>query len=170
MTQSTRREQKDPRGQHPDIVRIRLDTTKLLDRIERYLRGKRHSYQYNKEKDEVEVVEVADGEPKCNDKGVQAIMSFCEHIINPQTVQGNYKRKHYWDYLHRHRKEFAASLMKNLYEYDIDEDDYDGIIDTVFAAVEPFMSRLVDNKERESYGHMKTETHTEKDTGGFSLA
>jgi len=43
-------------------------------------------------------------------------------------------------------------LMINLYNYEIKEEEYQMIIDSLMNLIIPFMTRLLGNKERSSYG------------------
>jgi hypothetical protein len=64
-----------------------------------------------------------------------------------------------------------VNLMNNLYNWEIDEDNYEPIIDFIMNLVQPFISRLIDNKERESYlNTLKVmESSSSQQSGGLSL-
>lgn len=148
--------------QNSTALQIRLNTEPIITRLEKYLTGE---VQWVTEVNgKVSTESVKTGEAKANKIGVQSILSTVSNIINPQTVQGNFDGENvtYGEYLKRQRKAFARDLMDNLHKYGIDESDYAGIINNVFAVIEPFMSRLINNLERESYD--KTIRHTESQT------
>lgn len=130
-------------------LQIRLDTDPILQRLEMHLRGFRESIEVNEGQPQIVIKE--DGEPLMNDAGIQAILGKLRSIINPQVVQGNFKEEDYGDYLCRHRKAIATDLMNNMNRYGLKEDNYLGVMDLIFSVLEPFISRLRDNKERESY-------------------
>jgi hypothetical protein len=45
----------------------------------------------------------------------------------------------------------SCNIMINLDRWDIDENDYDHITDSIISSIQMFVSRLIDNKERDSY-------------------
>jgi hypothetical protein len=49
------------------------------------------------------------------------------------------------------RNELTKMIVINLYSWDVRTQDAESIIDFIMNLIEPFLSRLVDNKERESY-------------------
>jgi len=134
---------------YASALQIRLDADPLLQRLEMNLRGIRESIEVKDGRPVVVIKE--DGMPLMNDVGVQAILGKLRGIVNPQVVQGNFDKIEYGDYLCRHRKAIATDLMTNLHNYQLKEDNFLGVMDLIFSALEPFISRLKDNKERESY-------------------
>lgn len=132
------------------IVKLRLDTKPLLDDIELFLRGQ-----------VIEVIRDKVGRPKtqrakvgkakANDQGVQDIMTKVTSIINPSVVQGNFDIARFEEYIFECRMELSEMLFVNRMEYQIDVKDYNIVIDFIMKLVEPYVSRLVDNLERESY-------------------
>ena len=42
-------------------------------------------------------------------------------------------------------------MMNNLYNWGIEEDNYGQICNTIMNLMQPFVSRLINNKERDSY-------------------
>jgi hypothetical protein len=134
-----------------NILATRLDTKPILDQIESYLRGEMI----------VETVEngmpaynrVKIGDPKCNQLGIQTIMAYAQSIINSAVVQGNIKQdiwlqRNYW-----HRMELATAIVGSSEKFEIDDDDLNLMIDKVAFLIYFFTSRLIDNKERESYAN-----------------
>ena len=81
-------------------------------------------------------------------------MNFVGIIFNPQVVQGNFPIKDDCDaYLCRCRMDLSDHLMKNFYDYEISENNFGGIVSTLMRFIEAFMSRLIGNKERDSYSN-----------------
>ena len=133
-------------------LQIRLDTAKLVSQLQRYLSGAVEVLEQDPQTGEVFTKIIKTGEQLANQKGIQFILGRVESIINPQNVQGNFKDdEDYWKYLTDRRERLACGLMLNLRPFGIKEEHYHGIMDMVMSMVEPFMSRLLHNKERESY-------------------
>lgn len=152
-------------------LQIRLDTTPLLDKIEVFLRGS--FFVMGQDQDGKPIKhEIKCGERKANDKGIQSIVNFVSSIINPHVVQGNFDKETYDSYICEVNTDIAVHIVTNCYVWEIDDNDIDVIIDFIMKLVIPFVSRLIDNKERESYiSTLKTlETLTsEKKKEGFKL-
>lgn len=140
-----------------NLLQLRLDPSNLIQEIKMFLNA------------EVEMIaQAADGTlqrsivsigvPKANKKGVASILSWIQMTINPQVVQGNFPvDKHgvsemYEQYIMEFQRDLGDMIYINLYDYDIDENEAQSIIDAVMNLVKPFMTRLIGNKERESYG------------------
>jgi len=142
------------------VIQIRLDTDPMLNRIELYLKGSESRYVDSS--DGVireEIVQVT--KQKANTEGIYSLMSWLRTTINPSIVQGNIKDFDSLNfYLSEYRMNLAENIMVNLYNWEISEQDFEGIIDMIISMVHPFMSRLVNNKERESYSN--TIQHTER--------
>jgi len=153
-------------------LQIRLETKELLEDIELFLRGQRINIKEGKKGFIAERIKV--GTPKANDAGIQNILNWVRMMINAQTVQGNFPvdspnhSSKYEDYICYTRKEVSASMTINRIKWEINSDDYDDIIDTLMRLIEPFMTRLIDNKERESYESTirHVESNTMKEMGG----
>jgi len=133
-------------------LKIRLDTEPLLDKIELFLRGSKVVIQQNEKTGKIEPVKIPLGKKKANELGVQGILNFVSSIINAQAVQGNFKFETYENFIEELQIELTVLLVNNCYNWDIDDDDIDLVINFIMYLSIPFMSRTVDNKERESYG------------------
>lgn len=132
-------------------LQIRLDTTKILEDIELYLRGERTVLQQN-DTGNIQVIKVKVGEKKANDLGIQSVMSFVAAIINPHTVQGNISEERYEQYIYETHINLVTNIVVNCYNWKIVDEDIDPIVDFIMSIVQLFVSRAIDNKERESYG------------------
>lgn len=152
-------------------LKLRLDTQHLLEQIELNLKGYKEVIRVDAKTGIPQVDRIRIGEPKANDLGIQEILRWLNNVINPAVVQGNYKEERYQDDLYRIRVSLAQDLMTNLDRYGINENDYEGIIDSFMATIRPFLSRLIDNKERESYEATihSIESNTIKEKGGIRL-
>jgi hypothetical protein len=141
-------------------LQIRLDTSKILSQVEAYLKGERTVLVDVDGNGSIDSRSVWKGKRKVNDEGLQSIMMFLEMVLNPSVVQGNFsdtKGKsgymQYAEYLCRTRMDFADYLMKNMQQFDIKDEDYNGIISTIMRTIEPFMTRLLYNEERKNYAN-----------------
>lgn len=138
--------------QQLSALQIRLDTTKILEDIELYLRGERLVLVRDDKTNKIKANKVKIGKQKANDLGVQSIMSMVIAIINPQTVQGNIDDQKYEQYIYETHVNLATNIVVNCYNWEISDEDIDPIIDFIMSIVQLFVSRAIDNKERESYG------------------
>lgn len=149
-------------------LQLRLDTQQLLTDIELFLKGQRSLIQ----KDDVgRLVEVNTkiGEPLVNEKGVQGLMAFISMVINPHTVQGNYKEEKYTNECANIREELAQIIVDNRNHWDLSSYHMNLVCNSMMNLIKPFLSRLIGNKERESYGQsMKVEERSNPGEGrGF---
>ena len=72
-------------------------------------------------------------------------------IINPQNVQGNLKKEMYDDQVFYARCEITSAIIRNCVDWEIQDNKLKMIIDTILRSVELYLTRLIDNLERESY-------------------
>lgn len=153
--------------QSATALQIRLDSTTIIENIELFLRGAKLVVEQD-ENGNIITKRASLGKPRANDLGVQAILNWCQLILNPQTVQGNFAvdsphySSMYADYIFYIRIDLAQALLENIYEWGVSEKDLNLIVDSIMSAIEPYMTRLIDNKERESY--VNTITHNESNT------
>ena len=135
--------------ENASIIQMRLDTEPLLKQIENFLSGKR-AYLSKDGENYVEA-EKKVGKPLVNSNGVNMLLHIIHMRMNHHVVQGNFDKEHYYMFLERSRKELVDQVTVNCYNWAIDDNDIELIVDTIMAFIEPFTSRLIDNKERESY-------------------
>ena len=158
-------------------LQIRLDTTTIIENVEMFLKGSKLTV-YQDEKG-IHTKKVNTGTPKANDAGIQSILNWLQLILNPQVVQGNFPsdgKGHspmYDDYIYWTRINLSNDVIENCYSWAVSDSDIDGIINSIMNIVEPFMTRLIDNKERESYEHtvkhLEHNTLRESGNGGLKL-
>ena len=146
----------EPTQQDSDFLRYRLDTKELIAKLELALASKKYIVIFENGLEKVINEQVS--EPKINSKGLQTIMSRLDSVINNVTVQGNSTYNDYWDFIAGLREELAELIMLNLETWKVKESDYDYIVDTIMNTVKLFLSRTIDNKERDSYSKI---THLE---------
>lgn len=141
-----------PEEMPTSIAEIRLKTDVLLKEIAASLRGKRIEVEqvFDGEKIFFKEKTYDIGEPLMNNKGIQNVLMFLQSIVNPATVQGYIENHRRLDvFLQNVHYNLNWNLMNNYYKWEII--DYDMVIDTIMAQLELFVSRTVDNLERESY-------------------
>lgn len=130
-------------------LRVRLDTLPLKFQIRNFLEGKEEKLE--RVKGRLEPVIRQTSNRMMNDKGIQRIMSYIESKINSQVVQGNTDDEQYQLFMYRTRRDLNRHLFKEMWEYEIREDDYPFICDMLSDMIELFVSRTVKDKERLSY-------------------
>lgn len=154
------------------VISLRLDTNPLLEAIEANLKGTK-IIGYKETNGVFSAVTATIGKPKCNELGVQSVMTWLTPIISPHTVQGNYKTiDDLNEYLIRLEIDLFCYLMINIDDFDISEYEIDGMVDMIINTCEPFFTRLIDNKERESYGQTMVHRESrsmESSGGGFNI-
>jgi|TARA_Y100000034_G_scaffold66269_2_gene80033 hypothetical protein len=132
-------------------LQTRLNAEPIIEKLRVFLSGEYPVITYDGE-GKAQVTYEQTGEPKANKRGVQAILSYVSSVINPQTVQGNFiDMKHYDDYIFDVHTTLARTIMINLVNWEINIYDYSLITGQIMHLIIPFMSRLIDNKERDSY-------------------
>jgi len=132
------------------IIQFRLDTDRILMRIEDFLASKRRVISQDEKGNFYEKEEQV-GKPLANKQGVMMILHMMVSIINPQNVQGNYTEEHYWSYIGHARCELVEELVINRFEWGIADEKVNNIVNNIMRMVEPFISRLIGNEERKSY-------------------
>jgi hypothetical protein len=139
-----------------NLLRLRLDPAQIIEQIRLFLNAEIETITQN-EKGEIERKVIPIGIPKANEKGRASILNWVQISVNPQVVQGNFKSKDgfsemYDRYIEEYQKDLGDMIYINLYEYDIDENEAQNIIDAIMKLIIPFMTRLIDDRERQSYG------------------
>lgn len=160
-------------------LQLRLDTSQILRQVEAYLKGERVVLIDTDGNGSIDTKQIWKGKRKVNDEGLQSIMMFLEMILNPSVVQGNFsdtKGKtgymQYAEYLCRTRMDIADYLMKNMKQFGIRDEDYNGVISTIMRTVEAFMTRPLYNEERKNYANTMRSVEslqTNPNKKGFSI-
>ena len=139
----------------PTLADLRLKTRELIQQIEIYLSGEK--VEHTIQNDQIVSIVNQITKPKCNSYGLSSILNWISMVINPQVVQGNFPMnkmgfsQEFEDFCYYFRMDMGDYLMINLDSFAIDESEYNGMLDCIMNIIRPFMSRLIDNKERESY-------------------
>ena len=133
------------------VIEKRLNTSEVLEKIQIYISGQVTFFENDEATGKLKKVVKQLGKQKCNSEGMQSILGFVTSVVNSQAVQGNYDIDQYKSHCFYMRNELTKMIVINLYSWDVRTQDAESIIDFIMNLIEPFLSRLVDNKERESY-------------------
>lgn len=131
------------------LMQIRLDTQDILDKIQAFLRGERVCYVETEAGIRTELKKV--GTPKMNPDGVQSIMNWLTSTINAMTVQGNFDENLFYIYIRKFMEDLAYNLILNSNKWGLADHDIELVQASIKTTIVPFFSRLLGNKERESY-------------------
>jgi hypothetical protein len=146
--------------QNYNILKLRLDTEQMLKNIELYLKGERELFGTDDHGNMVVNI-IQETYPKANTLGINSIMSWLRGILSTQIVQGNVKDfEALNEFLAALREDMLQDFLINIYDWEIKEEHFEGIIDLIVTSLSLFLSRLVGNKERESYA--QTLQHVER--------
>lgn len=157
---------------------VRLDPSYTIENIELFLRGSKLLIERDKKTGRIHQRYISIGRPKANELGIQAILNRVQTIINPQVVQGNFPvdtphtSQMFETYVVTLQEELSCEIMDNLYYWEIAEQDIRYLVNFIMSLVVPYMTRLIDNKERDSYAntlqYRQHDTVKDKGGGGFT--
>lgn len=159
--------------QNYNLLQLRLDPSNIINDIKMFLNAEievlRDDGRGNVVRETIPV-----GVPKANKQGIASILNWVQMTLNPQTVQGNFashkgRSEMYEQYIMEFQMNLGDMIYINLYDYNIEENEAQSIIDSIMNLVIPFMTRLIDNKERESYGDTFREVITNSPTPSKGL-
>jgi hypothetical protein len=141
----------EPSFNDANSIEIRLNTDPVKAKIQIYLQGLTERLEKNEKGVYVtRIVQV--GKPKVNDEGLQTVMMFVENIFNTPVVQGNFQQDRFDFQMVQLRISLADALWVNMHKYGIDENEYNGIVSFLFMQMKIFLTRTINNGERNSYG------------------
>lgn len=159
-----------------EMLNLRINTENLLSEIQQYLSGTKRIVTID-DNNNLTHQTIKLGVSKLNKDGVESLMLWLRCAINPHTVQGNFysdargNSERFDKYLENFQKNLGYYISSKQPEWEMIDEDYQGIIDTIMLMVEPFFSRLIDNEERKSYSkqfqHVESSTQTE--SGGLNF-
>jgi hypothetical protein len=132
------------------FIDLRLNTRDMLKDFENFLSAKRTFMEVDDEGRYVEIEKVI-GKPLANQEGITALLNTILLRAHHHCVQGNFDREHYWENLCKTRKEISSHMIMNCYQWGLEDNKLNYIIDTVLDFLEKVISRLIDNEERKSY-------------------
>ena len=138
------------------VIRIRLDASDIIERIETYLRGyKIIDYETAEGIEGQQVMKFS--KPKMNDEGVGTLLNWISGTINSQVVQGNFPvDKHgysekYEEYVLEYNLDLLSMVVTNCVDWEMKDEEIEPFVDFIMKIIIPFMSRLIGNEERKSY-------------------
>ncbi len=162
--------ERKPQNEGYDTFSLRTNPEELLVKFELQLRNK----YLRKHKDGKTTQEQIPGtQPLCTEKGIQEILFMLKSIVNNHTVQGNQTN------IIEHRlrmREIADSITIFFYTHsrgwDLEDLRINSLVDDIYFLMDLFLSRTIENKERELYGETFKETTNrdlkqDKSKGGF---
>jgi hypothetical protein len=159
-----------------NLLQLRLDPSNILNEAKMFLNAEIEVVSQDESGNfKREVIPI--GEPKANKRGIASILNWMQNIINPQVVQGNFPMDNkgtstmYNQYVMECQINLGDILFSNCYEYGIKDNELPLIIDSMMNLIIPFMTRLIGNKERESYGETFKEVNSNipQNKGGFNI-
>lgn len=139
------------RGLEPTVLKYRLDMESPLQKLELFLRSAKIQEREDTSGELItEMIRVA--RPLMNEDGVQAIMGYMTIVFGAHNVQGNIDRTQYDELIYEINVYLAKILGSNMMNWEVRDEDFDIIIECIMTTAQLFMSRPIDNKERDSYG------------------
>lgn len=156
---------------HSTALQIRLNTEPIIQAIHDFLRGSKINYRSCEQTGKILAEDVKFGKRLANNEGIQQILLKVTAICNPQVVQGYFNEEQYKSYIERAHKNLSLMLVNKRIKWEIQTDDISPICDFIMELLEPFISRLKDNSERESYNNTikSVESNTQTQKGGGIL-
>lgn len=139
----------------PSFIHSRIDTQPMIDMIREYLSGQR-TIQRPDQNGMIQEVVIQISEPRANSVGITSICQMIQMRVNSHTVQGNFTRDDFENYKYYARISIATEIVIMCHKWGVDPSNIDGMIDTIMDLIVPFMSRLINNKERESYNQVES--------------
>jgi hypothetical protein len=133
------------------FMHLRINTETVLQRVETFLTGERVLWIEANTPTGVAQEKIVIGKPLANKQGINDIMNSLYLMINQHTVQGNLKEDMYWEAVAQCREEITLDFLENGNEWGVQDFKYRYIVDKIMFFLEQFLSRLINNKERDSY-------------------
>lgn len=131
-------------------LRVRLDTETLIKRLEIYLSGKQ-IVLYKDDNNKVQRKEITIGKKLLNDLGVHRVMMRVTSTMNTHMAQANLDKDEYYRVISDFHESIADELFVNMEEYELNQNNYSSLVDAIVLPVRVFLTRPVDNLERESF-------------------
>lgn len=144
-----------------NFLELRLQTSKVIKQAEDFLSAKRTYLVYDKALQQTKESTKQIGKALANDEGINGLLHILSLRINPHSIQGNFTREQYNDFIEMTRKELTEEIVNNCDEWEIADNKLNVIINTFLSFITTVLSRLIDNKERDSFNNqMRYETHS----------
>lgn len=133
-------------AQQINIVQQFLDPKPVLDEIYQFLR----CGEYQVDENGV-VVWKQHGQPLINTNGIPVFMALIKSHINQSTVQANMKEMQITCIMKELNIDVIELIASRWKEYEIQKQHFNVIVDIVDHHVETFLSRTLDDGERERF-------------------
>lgn len=147
-------------------LQIRLQTDNQISKIRMFLCGYETITLEDTETGKLIFKQRKTGDRLMNDQGVNHLTNYISSVINPQVVQGNYDIDWYREQLFNTHKRLAFMLTVNRPKWEIEPTARYSLIGFLMEFIKPYLSRLIENKERESYSQtLKTMESSTINTG-----
>lgn len=138
-----------------NVLAIRLNPEETLEKIELGLRGIQYKESYDS-KGNLKIKEIKVGEPLANDEGINEIMYFLRSIFDNQVVQGNLEGgDQYTEIVKNTHLDLNDKCFFFSEDLGINLRSHHTILTTIPRKAELYLTRLLKNKERESYGNIE---------------
>jgi len=156
-------------GSSEGVIKLRLDTNDIITKTELFLRGKKIVSYINEDTNE-HVLKVENiGTALMNEEGIQCVLLTLNQTVSSIGVQGNWKPVYFEQFIAEVDSNFSCDLWVNLRKWSVKLENYNVICNSMMNLLQEFASRIVDNKERESYGlSMKTSESVVQNNGRTS--
>jgi len=156
-----------------NFMRLRLETEDFIKNIVEGLLGG-YVYIGQDEEGNIKKTFIKTGEKLVNFIGAGSIEKILRLHVNPHTVQGNFPTRNkisdrFETMLEKFQVVFGASLVANKHKWEFDMSNHDWLVMSIRDSVEMFLSRCLDNLEREGYNQTtkSVETSTTQQRGGM---
>lgn len=93
-----------------DALQVRLNTDRLIEELENFLRGEREIVQTN-ESGQAFIVKVRFGEALANEIGIQNLIQFVKMTLNQHSFQGNIDKQEHYLLMIDLKKRLSRELM-----------------------------------------------------------
>lgn len=147
---------------------FRLNTDNLIHQLRITLSGAREDI-YQDEKGQFVTKKVQMAQPLLNAEGQNYIINWFQGIVNSSTVQANLKEVDYWNMISSYRVQVSKFLFINFNLWKVKEHTFDLIVESTLNTIKLFVTRTIDNKERESFGEVYKESISQQSGGKYKL-
>jgi hypothetical protein len=143
-------------NQNPGTIELRLDTEGLMRDLRLNLQGNDLVPEIDKDTGIMVLVVKPTTEPILNARGIHRVLMMIRLVTNSLGVQGNWKSEYFEQFICEFDCELSVNCWVNNDDWNLDMKEYNHLCDSIIGFCQQFHSRLIDNKERESYNMMKT--------------
>jgi len=147
-----------------NFMRLRLETEDFIKGVREKLLGGYIFISQDKQ-GQINKTFIKTGERLVNFIGAGAIEKILSFHINPHTVQGNFPTKNkvsdrFETMIQKFQEEFGSSIVANKYKWEFDMNNFGWLVMSVRDNVEMYLSRCLDNLEREGYNQTTKSNET----------